>query len=116
MLKGLLRLSYKLGKSKPSNYNGVIKLLMKCIFGIKNEKIMNNIDSLINIGQASHDLQRQCPAGQKRKLNHYWKYLLFSKYSLIFAITTFGDILSARTTIWIKSFGFKIQNFTKTIL
>ena len=71
MLKGLLRLSYNLGKSKPNIYDGVIKLLMKCIFGIKFEKIMNNIDSLINIGQASHDLQRQCPAGQKRKLNHY---------------------------------------------
>ena len=115
IFKGFYKLSYKLGKSRPSNYDGVIKLLIKCIFSIKHEKIMNSIDGLINIEQASHDLQRQYPADQKRKLNYYWKYLLFSFHSLIFALNTFGDILSARTTNWIKSLAFKFKNYTKTI-
>ena len=35
MLKNWLRLSFKLGKSKPTNYDEVITLLMKCIFSIK---------------------------------------------------------------------------------
>ena len=52
VLKELLKMSYKQGKSRPVNQNEATTQLMKIIFSIKASKIINNFGVLINIDES----------------------------------------------------------------
>ena len=92
-----MNMSYKLGKSRLTNYNEINASLMKTLFSIKISKVMNDYDALINIDKTSFSrltmaTRSWSQKGKETKLNNIW---FSASISLITGITTFGDVFAS---------------------
>ena len=98
VLKGL-GLSYKLWKSRPVWYDEEKSSLMKGLFSAKIWKMINDYDLLINIDETMFTRTTMASRSWsvKGKENNLMNICFSNSTSLMTAITSFGDVLSAET-------------------
>ena len=92
-----LGLSFKLGKSRPVNYNESTTLMMKILFSIKASRILHSYDALINIDETIFSRSTKTTRswslkGKEANLMNLW---FSNSTSLITSITTLGDVFAA---------------------
>ena len=91
------RMSYKLGKSLPVDYNEAKSSLMKGLFRFKHSKVIYNYDILINIDETIFSQKTMFShswllKGKEIRLKNIW---FFNSTFLMAAITSYGDTFSA---------------------